>query len=76
MSSLSTDQKLDRVEQHLHQRTADGPVFVKSKFIAEEMGLSAREIGNALGKLSQESTDLNVEKWSYTSATTWRVERP
>ena len=25
-------------------------------------------------KLRDEATDLSVEKWSYTSATTWRVE--
>ncbi len=25
-------------------------------------------------KLSDSATDLEIEKWSYTSATTWRVE--
>lgn len=75
MASLSTEQKRVRVEEYLYERAADGPVFVKSKFIAEDVDLSAREIGASLGKLDEKSARLDVQKWSYTSATTWRVER-
>lgn len=74
MSSKSTDQKRRHVERYLRERADDGPVFVKSKFIAEELPLSTREIGNALGKLERQDGTLVVEKWSYTNATTWRVE--
>jgi hypothetical protein len=35
--------------------------------------LSPKEIGAIMVKLSDTADDLNIEKWSYTSATTWRV---
>ena len=70
----STEQKRRHVERYLRAKADDGPVFVKSKFMAEELPLSAREIGSVLGKIEQADTTLQVEKWSYTSATTWRVE--
>lgn len=75
MATIPVEQKCRRVEQYLLDRTTDGPVFVKSKFIADDVDLSAREIGTALGRLDTISGELSVEKWSYTNATTWRVER-
>lgn len=74
MSSPTTDQKRRRVEEHLLDRLEDGPLFVKSRFLAEEVALSTREIGAALGRLAEDSARLEIQKWSYTSATTWRVE--
>jgi hypothetical protein len=74
MSSQTTAQKRRRVEQHLLDRIEEGPLFVKSKFLAEDLALSTREIGAALGRLAEDSTRLDVQKWSYTNATTWRVE--
>ncbi|MFB6189021.1 MAG: hypothetical protein ABEI57_03985 [Halapricum sp.] len=71
----ATAEKYRRVESHLSQRVQDGPAYVKSKFLAEEIDLSAKEIGSVLGRLAETSSELSVEKWSYTNATTWRVER-
>lgn len=75
MSSAATDRKRRRVASHLRERVAEEPVYVKSKFLAEELDLSAREIGSVLGQLADSSSELSIEKWSYTNATTWRVER-
>jgi hypothetical protein len=75
MAARSTDQKRRRVEQHLLKQLGDGPLFVKSKFLADDLDLSTREIGSALGRIAECSDRLDVRKWSYTSATTWRVER-
>lgn len=71
----ATAEKCRRVESHLSQRVQDEPAYVKSKFLAEEIDLSAKEIGSVLGRLAETSSELSVEKWSYTNATTWRVER-
>ena len=49
-------------------------MYFKSKFIAEEVGLSPKEIGALMVKLRDSASELTVEKWSYTSATTWRIE--
>ncbi|MFP8955338.1 DUF7123 family protein [Natronosalvus vescus] len=69
----STDGKELRLKQYLRERAADGEMYFKGKFIADDVGLSPKEIGALMVKLSESATDLEIEKWSYTSATTWRV---
>jgi hypothetical protein len=75
MASLSTAEKQHRVEQHLLDRIDEGPLFVKSKFVASDVSLSTREVGAALGRLSEESDQLAVSKWAYTGSTTWQIDR-
>ena len=67
--------KEDRLRTYLKQRAQDGEMYFKSKFIADEVGLSPKEIGALMVKLRDSAADLDIEKWSYTSATTWRVSR-
>jgi len=66
--------KEDRLRTYLKQRAQDGEMYFKSKFIADEVGLSPKEIGALMVKLKESAQELEIEKWSYTSATTWRVE--
>ncbi len=66
--------KEERLKSYLAQKASDGEMYFKSKFIADEVGLSPKEIGALMIKLKDSATDLEIEKWSYTSATTWRVE--
>jgi hypothetical protein len=66
--------KEERLRSFLERKAADGEMYFKSKFIADEVGLSPKEIGALMVKLKESAADLEVEKWSYTSATTWRVE--
>jgi hypothetical protein len=68
-----TRSKEDRLRSYLKQKAADGEVYFKSKFIADEVELSPKEIGALMVKLRDSATDIEIEKWSYTSATTWRV---
>ncbi|MDH5019211.1 DUF7123 family protein [Halobacterium rubrum] len=63
-----------RLKSYLREKAADGELYFKSKFIADDVDLSPKEIGALMVKLSKSATDLEVEKWSYTSATTWRVQ--
>lgn len=62
-----------RLRNYLRDKAADGEVYFKSKFIADDVGLSPKEIGALMVKLRDSATELEIEKWSYTSATTWRV---
>lgn len=71
--SISQESKEARLKQYLNDRASDGELYFKSKFIADDVGLSAKEIGALMVKLSDSAEDLEIEKWSYTSATTWRV---
>ena len=66
--------KEERLKSYLKKKAEDGEVYFKSKFIADEVGLSPKEIGALMVKLSESATEIEIEKWSYTSATTWRVE--
>lgn len=62
-----------RLEQYLTAAVADGEQYFKSRFIAEELEMSAQEIGAAFLKLSETSTTLAIEKWATASGTTWKV---
>ena len=66
--------KEERLKSFLAEKASDGEMYFKSKFIAEEVGLSPKEIGALMVKLKDSASEINVEKWSYTSATTWRIE--
>ena len=79
MSSMlqpSTDEptKEERLKTYLRGKAEDGEMYFKSKFIADDVGLSPKEIGALMVKIRDSASDLEIEKWSYTSATTWRVE--
>ncbi|PSQ36767.1 hypothetical protein BRD05_02110 [Halobacteriales archaeon QS_9_70_65] len=74
-TDASTESKESRLRTYLRQRAEDGEVYVKGKFIADDVGLSPKEIGALMVKLRDSAGDLEIEKWSYTSATTWRVSR-
>ena len=71
----STTTKQQRLASYLREQAADGELYFKSKFIADDVDLSAKEIGALILKLQDSVADLSIERWSYTSATTWRVER-
>ena len=72
--SQESRSKEDRLRAYLSQKAADGEVYFKSKFIADDVGLSPKEIGALMVKLKDSTSELEIEKWSYTSATTWRVK--
>jgi hypothetical protein len=67
--------KEERLRAFLSRKASDGEMYFKSKFIADEVDLSPKEIGALMVNLRESASELEIEKWSYTSATTWRVER-
>ncbi len=72
--ATDTRSKEERLKQYLLDRAEDGEMYFKGKFISEDVDLSPKEIGALMVKLRDSTADLTVEKWSYTGATTWRVE--
>ncbi|EMA58078.1 DUF7123 family protein [Halorubrum lipolyticum] len=72
-SAESTASKADRLAAFLREEAADGETYFKAKFIADDVDLSPKEIGALIVQLQRSSRDLEIEKWSYTGATTWRV---
>ncbi len=72
--SLSTEAKTELLTDYLRDRAESGNLYFKSKFISADVGLSPKEIGALLAKIRIDSTTgFQLEKWAYTSATTWRV---
>lgn len=70
----TTDGKIERLRAYLRKQTeSEGELYFKSKFIAEDVGLSSKEIGALMVQLEESAVDLEIERWSYTSATTWRI---
>ncbi|GAB7009159.1 hypothetical protein JCM31271_11020 [Halorubrum trueperi] len=72
-STEPTASKADRLTDFLRSEAADGETYFKAKFIADDVGLSPKEIGALIVQLQESVPDLEIEKWSYTGATTWRV---
>lgn len=63
----------ERLERHLRERAADGEFYFKSKFVADDLGLSPSEVGSLVAELQGTTAGLTIERWAYTNATTWRV---
>lgn len=52
---------------------AESEIYVKSRFVAAEIDLSAKAIGWYLGQLQDSDTSVTVESWAYSNGTTWRI---
>ena len=59
---------LEYLRQHAGERT-----YFKSRLIGDDLGLSAKEVGTNMPKVAEATAELEVQKWGYSSATTWRV---
>ncbi len=65
-------EKQQRILSYLRER-ADGQTYFKSRLIGEELGLSAKEVGANMTAIAEGNFDLDVERWGYSSSTTWMV---
>ena len=74
-ASADDRSKSERLAEYLRQEAADGEAYIKAKFIADDVDLSPKQIGALIVQLQDSVSDLEIEKWSYTGATTWRVSR-
>jgi len=72
-SARVTDADAERLEQYLRREAADGEAYIKSKFIADDVDMTPSQVGLLLTRLRESDDGVDVEKWSYTNATTWRV---
>lgn len=69
------NEKQSRIVRYLDDKVDDGKVYFKSKFMSDELDMSPKEIGANMLRLSDRCEHLSIEKWSYASATTWKVEK-
>jgi DNA-binding Lrp family transcriptional regulator len=72
MSDFSDEDR--RILAYLTERVARGERYFRAKNIAEQIGLSAKQVGSRLPRLEEEAEDVDIEKWSRARSTTWRIE--
>lgn len=71
-AAASLSDKQHRILQYLRSNAATKTYF-KSRLIGEELGMTAKEVGANMTALQEGDFDLDVEKWGYSSSTTWKV---
>lgn len=64
--------KQARILDYLREEAATRTYF-KSRLIAEDLDMSAKEVGANMSPICEGEFDLTVEKWGYSSGTTWMV---
>lgn len=68
----SLTEKQRRILAHL-RANAGTKTYFKSRLIAEELGLSAKEVGTNMVAIRDGDFGVDVEEWGYSSSTTWEV---
>ena len=62
-----------RILAYLTDSVTRGERYVRSKTIADAIGLTAKQVGSRLPRLAEKSDDVDIEKWGRARSTTWRV---
>ncbi|MDY6780699.1 MAG: hypothetical protein SV760_09210 [Halobacteria archaeon] len=62
-----------RILEHLRDGLERGKRYFKSGSIADATDLSPKQVGVHLGILQEDCDDLEIEKWGYSTSTTWQV---
>ncbi|PSP38618.1 hypothetical protein BRD08_07460 [Halobacteriales archaeon SW_10_66_29] len=65
-------EKQQRILAYLREH-ADEQTYFKSRLIADELGMSAKEVGTNMTAIAEGDFAVDVEKWGYSSSTTWMV---
>jgi hypothetical protein len=64
--------KQERILQYLRENAASKTYF-KSRLIGNDLELTAKEVGSNIRALQDGEFDIDIEKWGYSSSTTWKV---
>ena len=64
--------KQQRILSYLRENGRTKTYF-KSRLIGEDLGLSAKEVGTNMTAICEGDFALDVERWGYSSGTTWKV---
>ena len=62
-----------RILAYLTDSVTRGERYVRSKTIADAIGLTAKQVGSRLPRLAEKADDVEIEKWGRARSTTWRV---
>ena len=69
-TDLSTKQH--RILEYLREK-AQTKTYFKSRLIGDDLEMTAKEVGTNMTAIQRGEFDVDVEKWGYSSSTTWKV---
>lgn len=64
--------KQQRILAYLRE-AVDTKTYFKSRLIGDALDLTAKEVGSNMPAVAEATPELDIEKWGYSSATTWKV---
>ncbi len=70
-SDPALSEKQRRILEYLREHRTSTTYF-KSRLIADDLDLSSKEVGANMHTVA-EAAEFSVEKWGYSSGTTWMV---
>ncbi|MFB6253803.1 MAG: hypothetical protein ABEI06_04260 [Halobacteriaceae archaeon] len=65
-------EKQRKILEYLRNRV-EMKTYFKSRIIGEELNMSAKEVGTNMTAIQAQNTEIDIEKWGYSSSTTWKV---
>ncbi|WP_435335362.1 DUF7123 family protein [Haloarchaeobius sp. TZWWS8] len=71
-ATLDLSDKQRRILNYLREK-GQMKTYFKSRLIGEELGMTAKEVGTNMTAIQNGDFDVTVEKWGYSSSTTWKV---
>ena len=71
-SEIELTDKQQKIRQYLLER-ANGEAYFKSRLIGKDLDLSPKEVGANIATLAESDPELTIERWGYSSSTTWKV---
>ncbi len=75
MTDLSEEDH--RILSHLRKQVKRGEAYVRSRQIADAVGLTTKQVGARLARLSDkiDEDEIEIEQWSRSRSTTWRITK-
>jgi len=70
-ATTTMSEKQRRIARFLENNVGTQTYF-KSRLIGDELDMSAKEVGANM-RAVREASGLSIEKWGYSSGTTWKV---
>jgi hypothetical protein len=71
-SAGDLSEKQRRILEYLRGH-ADTKTYFKSRLIGKELGMTAKEVGTNMTAIADGDFAIEVDRWGYSSSTTWRV---
>jgi hypothetical protein len=69
-TDLSTKQH--RILEYLREK-GQTKTYFKSRLIGDDLEMTAKEVGTNMTAIQRGEFGVDVEKWGYSSSTTWKV---